>query len=532
MVNAEDGTNRLFIVQQRGKIMVIQNSPTISTKKTFVDLTSKVTQNAVAGLFGLAFHPNYETNRHFYVNYVFDSAGSISGKYLRVSRYTSSATNADTTLLNTERILVTAPLPGIYHNGGKLGFGPDGYLYISFGDGYSGGAPAQDKTVLLGKILRIDVDQVSAGKSYSIPPTNPYYQNTQGFRQEIYALGLRNLWKFSFDTLTNRMWAGDVGESKYEEIDLIENGKNYGWNKMEGFNCYPYPPAVCDTTGYGFTRPIYEYPRTVGKAIMGGYVYRGSLYPELYGKYIYGDEIEAKVWALDYQNGAVTSNIQLLDTNFDLVSFGVDQNNEIYALSYSELNGTIFRLVNKGVISLNVKAIPQGYYNDITKRLNMRDSVKVTLVSNFAPFQKVDSAYAVLDSVTYSAWFSFRNAPTGTYYLKVNHEGSIETWSKAGGQSLVRGAMNYYDFTNNITQAYSSNMQLVDTSPLRYALYSGDVNQDHSVNLLDINVVYYYMISFLPGFGITDLDGNGVINSHDMVLSYNNSISFVALTRP
>ncbi|MGB3018138.1 MAG: PQQ-dependent sugar dehydrogenase, partial [Ignavibacteria bacterium] len=249
MVNAGDGTNRLFVAQQRGLIYVFQNSPTVNSRKTFMDLTGVVSATgSETGLLGIAFHPNYENNRYLYLSYTFDSSGLRS----RIVRFEASSSNPDTALRSTQKILLTLAQPFSNHNGGKIAFGPDGYLYISFGDGGSGGDPqnnGQTRTTLLGKILRINVDSTQSGLSYAIPPTNPYYQNTDGFREEIYVYGVRNVWKFSFDNTTGQLWAGDVGQNAWEEIDIIERGKNYGWNKMEGFYCY----GTCDTTGKGFT---------------------------------------------------------------------------------------------------------------------------------------------------------------------------------------------------------------------------------------------------------------------------------------
>ncbi|MEO8209062.1 MAG: PQQ-dependent sugar dehydrogenase, partial [bacterium] len=199
LVNSGDGTNRLFAVQQRGVVHVFKNSSTVSTRDTFINLSNKVSQSgSETGLLGLAFHPNYENNRYLYVNYTFDSASAL---WSRISRYTASLSDPDTALQSTQQILITLSQPFSNHNGGKVAFGPDGYLYLSFGDGGSGGDPfgnGQNRAKLLGKILRINVDSSANGKNYSIPSTNPYFGNVQGYKEEIYAYGLRNVWKFSF----------------------------------------------------------------------------------------------------------------------------------------------------------------------------------------------------------------------------------------------------------------------------------------------------------------------------------------------
>lgn len=528
LVNANDGTNRLFAVQQKGRIYVFNNSPGVSTKKIFIDLTNRVSQHPVCGLFGLAFHPNYENNRFFYVHNVYDSAGSPSGRWLRVTRYTASISNPDTALVSSERFLLRAPLPSSFHNGGKVQFGPDGYLYISFGDGYSGGAPAQDKASLLGKILRINVDSTSPGKTYSIPPTNPYFGNSLGYREEIYALGLRNTWKFSFDFPTNRLWAGDVGESSYEEINLIENGKNYGWNKMEGSQCY----GPCDTAGRGFTMPVYEYPHTVGTAVMGGYVYRGSLHPEFYGKYIYGDEIPAKIWALDYDGINPPVNASVLDTTFDIATLGEDENKEIYVCSYNATASVIYKIVNKNVTILNLKAAVQGLYDLSNSRLVIRDTLSVFLHSVSSPFEVIDSSGIVIDSSSMSGLCFFNNAPSGNYYIAIKHRNSVETWSRNGGEYMERGNVINYDFTDVPAKSYGNNQILIDDSPVRFAIFSGDTDQDGFINQTDVQQVYNDVTEFVSGYYNTDLNADGNTDVRDLLITYNNSVNFVKVQKP
>ncbi|MDQ3020061.1 MAG: PQQ-dependent sugar dehydrogenase [Bacteroidota bacterium] len=526
LVTAYDGTNRLFLVQQKGKIYVFNNSPNVSTKKIFIDLTNKVSQTTVTGLFGLAFHPNYESNRYFYVHYVFDSAGSISGSWLRISRFTASLTNHDTALANTETFLLKVPLPGIYHNGGKVAFGPDGYLYISFGDGFIGaGAPAQDKTSLLGKILRINIDSSSGGNNYSIPPTNPFYGNTQGFKQEIYAYGLRNMWKFSFDVPTNRLFGADVGESSYEEIDLIESGKNYGWNKMEGFHCY----GPCDTTGMGFTRPIFEYSHAIGYSVIGGYVYRGNLLPDLYGKYIYADEIFAKVWSLAYDGINSPVNTLLQDTTFEIVSLGVDESQELYVCTYSPTAGKIYKLVNKTALTLSLKAAIEGFYSVPNDRLNIRDTLKVYLNSSIPPYVIVDSSKTVIDSLSYNGLCFFRNAPTGKYYIVVKHRNALETWSRTGGDSLKKGGLLSYDFTSDSSKAYGNN-QIRKGS--KYVIFSGDVDHNGIIDLSDLSFIDNDAFNFIVGYFNTDLTGDNFVDLEDYTIADNNAFNIVTVERP
>ncbi|MBV6477550.1 MAG: hypothetical protein HGGPFJEG_00289 [Ignavibacteria bacterium] len=526
-----DGTNRMFVVQQKGKIIVFNNNPAVSSTKIFLDITSKVSQQPVVGLFGLAFHPNYSVNRHFYLMYVRDSVGSPSGKWLKIMRYTAHPTNPDTALPSTEKFLLRFPLPGIYHNGGKIAFGPDGYLYISFGDGYTGGGvTAQDRTTLLGKLLRINVDSASGGRNYSIPPSNPYYQNINGYREEIFAYGFRNMWKFSIDYPTGWIFGGDVGEQLYEEVDFIESGKNYGWNKMEGFHCYP--PASCDTTGRGFTRPIFEYDRPgIYAAVTGGYVYRGNLMPELFGKYIYGDYEIGKTWALTYDGINPVVNETLCDSNFLIISYGTDAQNEIYVSSYSQLNGQgrIYRLVNTDIAALNLKAIIQGFYNPQSGKLAIRDTVKVFVHSNNSPYSLIDSSKCIIDTSSFSGYSHFYNAPTGKYYFVIKHRNSLETWSRTGGDSLIESSSSSYDFTSAQTQAYGNNLVFYGG---KYCIYSGDVDNNGVIDGIDFSIIDNDAGNFNSGYIPSDLDGDMIVDGSDASLSSNVSTSFITVIRP
>lgn len=524
MVNAGDGTNRLFIVQLNGRVFVINNSPTVSIKKTFIDMSSKVTFGGGSGLLGLAFHPDYESNRYFYTCHTFDSTSA--GKWIRVSRFTANPSNPDTALLNTQLILLSARLVGgTTHTGGKIAFGPDGYLYISIGESFSSGAsPAQDKTNLLGKISRINVDSPAPGMNYSIPPTNPFYQNNQGYREEIYAYGLRNLWKFSFDYPTNRLWAADVGEYLYEEINLAESGKNYGWGNMEGSDCR----GVCDTTGMGFTRPLFEYPHDgQGACIIGGPVYRGSLHPQLYGKYIYCDQVRGNIWSLAYDGVNPPVSTQILDTTGGVSSFGEDENKEIYICTYA--TGRIFKLVNKGIITLNLKTAIEGFYNVPQNRLNMSDTAKVYLRSTVAPYSIADSSKTVINANSFSGLCFFNNAPTGKYYMVVKHRNSIETWSRNGGDSLIRGNSNSYDFTSGISMAYGNNLVQKGS---KYCIFSGDVTQNGNVDVLDIAQTDNDVYNFVSGYVNTDIDGNNVVDVEDLLIAENNAFLFVGKVTP
>jgi hypothetical protein len=261
-----------------------------------------------------------------------------------VSRFKVSEDNPDRADADSEEIILEFHQPLTNHNGGQIAFGPDGYLYIASGDGGGGGDPgnnAQDRTNLLGAILRIDVDNKSEDRNYAIPADNPFAGNNEGFREEIFAYGLRNPWRMSFDPVTGWLWAADVGQNRVEEINIIENGGNYGWKIMEGSSCYS-PSSGCDTTG--LILPIWEYTHASGdgRSITGGYVYRGADYPELQGKYFYSDYVSANMWMLEYDGINDPVNTPLPNPGFAIASFGTDQDGELYAMGHQ--NGQIFRI--------------------------------------------------------------------------------------------------------------------------------------------------------------------------------------------
>lgn len=341
--NSDDCTNRIFIVEQAGVIRVFDNRTDVSSTKTFLNITDRVTSGGELGLLGLVFHPDYENNGYFYVYYT-----APSPRRSIVARYEVSLANPDSADKSSELILLTQTQPFSNHNAGQLAFGPDGYLYIALGDGGSGGDPndnAQNLSTFLGKILRIDVDNPESGLNYGIPADNPFKDNAQGYREEIFAYGLRNPWRFSFDPVTGWLWCGDVGQGNWEEVDIIENGKNYGWRCYEGNHTY-------NTTGCGdmstYTFPIWEYGHNPECSITGGYVYRGPNQPGLVGKYIYADYCSNKIWALEYDGVNPAINEFLLTASSSPYAFGVDETNELYVCTG---NGTIYKFVPTAAIT-------------------------------------------------------------------------------------------------------------------------------------------------------------------------------------
>jgi glucose/arabinose dehydrogenase len=334
LTHAGDGTNRVFVVEQAGIIKVFPNSSSTSSAKIFLNISDRIISGGERGLLGLAFHPDYESNGYFYVNYTYATNGNDS---TRITRY-QVTNNPDSADKNSESQILSFDQPFSNHNGGWIGFRQtDGYLYIGTGDGGSSGDPnnnAQNITVLLGKILRIDVD---LGIPYAVPPTNPFYDSTNTLiKKEIYAWGMRNPWRNSFDPVTDWFWSGDVGQGSWEEIDLIENGKNYGWRCYEGTQ--PYNTAGCNYPEY--IDPIWEYPHSPECSVTGGYVYRGINNPELEGKYIYGDYCSRKVWVLSYDGINPATNEFLTTAAGAITSFGVDELMEIYITSS---NGKIYK---------------------------------------------------------------------------------------------------------------------------------------------------------------------------------------------
>ncbi len=347
IVNSGDGSNRLFVIEQPGVIRVFENAPSVAESTVFLNISNQVLYGGEQGLLGLAFHPNYALNGYFYIDYVAQNP-------LRtvIARYSVSPNDPNQAQNNSELVLLEVNQPFSNHKGGQIAFGNDGYLYIGFGDGGSGGDPfgnAQNRSTFLGKILRLNVDMPSQGRNYSVPSDNPYSGNALGYKEEIYAYGFRNPWRFSFDSSTGRLWVGDVGQDKMEEIDLVGKGKNYGWNIMEGTLTYSSGSQV------GLELPVWEYNHSEGIAVVGGFVYRGSTLTGLYSKYIYGDYGSGKIWALQYDGVAVPVNTLLADTGLNISSFGLDERNE---LCLCALDGNIYILTSNSAPTPQPTATP------------------------------------------------------------------------------------------------------------------------------------------------------------------------------
>jgi glucose/arabinose dehydrogenase len=336
LVHAGDGSRRLFIVEQTGRIKVFDGTAVLATP--FLDVSTLVSCCGERGLLGLAFHPGYATNGVFFVHYT-NTAGNTTLARYRVS---SNPNVADAT---SAQILLNVTQPFANHKGGQLAFGPDRFLYMGLGDGGDAGDPgnrAQNLGTLLGKIVRIDVD---SGSPYAIPATNPF-RNTQGALPEIWAYGLRNPWRFSFDRQTGDLFIADVGQGAREEVNLQSasspGGENYGWRRMEGTACFN-PSTACNDGRLEL--PVLEYDHSLGCSITGGYRYRGLRFPQYAGRFFYGDFCSGRIWAAT-QSGQTWSTAQLMDTTLSITSFGEDEAGELYVVHYgSGSNGTIQRLV-------------------------------------------------------------------------------------------------------------------------------------------------------------------------------------------
>jgi glucose/arabinose dehydrogenase len=342
VTDAGDGSGRLFVLEQTGRIRIIKGGELLATP--FLDLSASVTGGNEQGLLGLAFHPAYRTNGKLYVSYTDLNGTSV------IREYRVSASDPDRVNGASGRTLLRVRQPYPNHNGGNIAFGPDGDLYIGFGDGGSAGDPgnrAQDLGTLLGKLLRIDVNRRTGSLPYGIPATNPFVGRA-GLDQ-IWAYGLRNPWRWSFDRATGDLWIGDVGQDTWEEVDRAlasharnaGRGLNFGWNVMEAGHCYA-PVSACARSGK--TLPLTEYAHTNGRcSITGGFVYRGSKFADLVGAYLFADYCSGEIWYLDRGAARGTAPTLALDTDGLITSFGQDQAGEIYV---TDADGSVYRVTD------------------------------------------------------------------------------------------------------------------------------------------------------------------------------------------
>lgn len=336
ITHAGDGSNRIFLVQQAGQIRILDHGNLLA--EPFLDISDRLISGGERGLLGLAFPPDFADKGYFYLNYTH----SVDGATV-VSRFFVSADNPNLADANSEQIVLEVDQPLANHNGGQLAFGPDGYLYIGLGDGGSANDPqgnSQNPATLLGKLLRLDVE---AGVTpYRIPDDNPFV-NVSGTLDEIWASGLRNPWRFSFDRLSGDLYIADVGQNRWEEINFqpagAGGGANYGWNFLEGPDCLSSAGGCVEPPDYA--APVAVYDHDLGCSVTGGYVYRGPANAQLQGRYLYGDFCSGRIWALQ-RSGAVWEQTLLDQTTLSISAFGEDEGGRLYVADY--VTGTIYRL--------------------------------------------------------------------------------------------------------------------------------------------------------------------------------------------
>lgn len=414
--------DRLFVVEQGGKIKIIQADGTVNSTP-FLNISSQVSNGNEQGLLGLAFHPNYATNGYFYINYTKTNGNT------QIARFSVDPSNADVADSNSELPILDYNQPFSNHNGGNLLFGPDGFLYISSGDGGSGGDPSnnsQNINSLLGKLLRIDIDSPSGGNNYGIPTDNPFFNNPNA-KQEIYAYGLRNPWRFSIDLTDNNIWIADVGQGSREEINratLGDAGINYGWRCYEGtqpYNTQNCPPAS------ELEFPFAEYTHANGNcSITGGFVYRGSVYSDIAGLYFFADYCSGLI-------GTVDDSGNLLEHgNFsgNWVSFGEDINKELYIIDIS--GGAIYKVNGGEIVGTDdysfenvISILPNPASENIT--FSLRNDTLQTIQIFDIRGSRVYSKENIANSET---TFSVETLNTGIYMAKITSEKGLTAIKK------------------------------------------------------------------------------------------------------
>lgn len=347
ITHAGDGTDRLFVLEQRGEIFVLENRPDVEVRQEFLNIRDRVyIGHNEEGLLSLAFHPDYEDNGRFFVWYSASEPRRTKLSEFRVS--TDDPNRADP---DSEKVILEVDQPWGNHNGATVLFGPDGYLYVSIGDGGAANDPrnhGQNLGTLLGSIIRIDVDSSEGDVPYAIPSDNPFVDRS-GARPEIWAYGLRNVWRMSFDRATGDLWAGDVGQNAWEMVCLIRKGGNYGWNIREGTHDFR-PPREGEPAD-PIRDPMIEYSHRVGISITGGHVYRGSQYPAMEGVYFFADYGSGRIWGATYdrEQDRVTALRDVVPTTrrVHVTSFGEDESGELYICAFDRLDrgpGAIYRI--------------------------------------------------------------------------------------------------------------------------------------------------------------------------------------------
>ena len=409
IVNAGDGSNRLFIVQRGGAIRIYKNGGLVTAP--FLNIPDTIVSGGERGLLSLAFHPDYENNRYFYVWYNRAGTGNVT-----LARYRTSLANPDSAMPNSGVEMISLPKPGgqTNHNGAKLNFGTDGYLYIGTGDGGGGGDPsenAQDSNDLMGKMLRIDVSNFDTPPYYTSPDGNPYTSNPN-IRDEIWAFGLRNPWRWSFDRLTGDMWIADVGQGLWEEVNVRtpaqSAGTNYGWDCYEGTASFE--PATCRAASF-YTPPIFAYPHdnmTGGFSVTGGYVYRGPGFPLLTGYYIMADHITGRLWLIN-PNGSGGWNVYTQAPTAgsgQIAGFGEAEDGTLYAVS---LAGAVYTVEANSLVPVQLLEWKANWVDD-----DVRLSWLTTREENFQGFE-IEFSRDGLNFIKQGSVYA-KNLPNGSTY--------------------------------------------------------------------------------------------------------------------
>jgi len=335
IAHTNDGSGRIFVAEQRGTVRMVQDGSVRG--EPLLDIADRVRARGEQGMLGIAFHPDFPADPRLFVDYTDRSGTTV------VSSFPVDGERADAT---AETVILRIDQPYANHNGGAIAFGPDGYLYVATGDGGAGGDPhgfGQALDTHLGKILRLDIDASMGEATYSVPADNPFVDRTSA-RPEIWLTGLRNPWRMSFDRATGDLWIGDVGQNAWEEIDVAragQGGLNFGWNRVEGFDCFPPGNGSCETAG--MTMPVAVYGHEFGCSVTGGVVYRGTQQPELAGGYLFADYCSGNVWLLDPAGDGPQDPFLALESRRSISSFGEDEAGEVYATDLS--GGALLRIV-------------------------------------------------------------------------------------------------------------------------------------------------------------------------------------------
>jgi glucose/arabinose dehydrogenase len=418
---AHAGDSRLFVVNQPGSIFIVDSAGDVNPEP-FLDISGKVVFGGEQGLLGLAFHPNYKKNGYSYVNYI------GAGDSTHISRFTMMAGNPDKADPQSEKNILTIPQPYKNHNGGDVVFGPDGYLYIGMGDGGNGFDPqkrAQNPTVLLGKILRLDVDH---GDPYSIPESNPFHGSDQ-VKQEIWALGLRNPWRLSFDRKTGDLWIADVGQNLFEEIDMqpagSPGGENYGWRCYEG-NQAINAEECANVDSLIF--PVYTYPHGEECSVTGGFVYRGDSLSPYYGKYFFADYCSDRIWTLHKDTkGWVKEDFgRFAGSGFS--TFGEDSKGELYVASH--LLGIVYRISSPATgITPGTEVSGIRFFNDpLSRKIHLEITSSTSPEAIFVIYD-MQGAVRFRDKITNEKYeFSTSRLPYGVYLFSLRMNG--KSWSQ------------------------------------------------------------------------------------------------------